>query len=820
MLTAMLTKDLTHAARLLRTSPVFTATAILILALGIGASTAIFSVANAVLLRPLPYKDPAHLVFVCSDMRKRGVQDFPFSNADFFDTRTGTQAAFADLGAVFTLRNILPAEDGTPEQIRFAVVTPNFFRLLGAKLSLGRDFDDSDAQPQTTQPPPPNIAILSYGYWQRRYGRDPAILGRSLNNTGNGRSRIVGVLAPGFELLFPPNANVEQFPDVWIANRIGYDAANRNNVSLNLIGRLKPGVSLQTAQTQADVVANDLRRTSVIHATSGWSIRVEKMNRYLVAGVRPTILALLGAVTFLLLIACANVANLLLVRASLRERELSIRTALGASAWRLARQIFTEALLLSILGAAAGLALAWLGLHQLLRIAPANIPRLQSVSLDASVLAFTAFAGLASAVIFGLAPALRAARPDVMQVLRGSGRSEGLAGGGLLRNSVVVLEVSLSFMLLIGSGLMVRSFIALEHIDPGYDSRGLLTFQLLGPQGNTPEQRAAHIREIERRLSTIPGVQSVTAASPFPLTGGVSPIRWGMQEALADPAKFQAADSIFVLPGYFEAMHTPLLEGRLFTEADNAPDRKGIIIDQFLAAKAFPHQSAAGKRILIRVRSPEPEWVEILGVVAHQRATSLAEPGREQIFVPDGLLGHGIVSRWAVRTQGDPARYTGAIRAQLAAFDPHSVMNEIMPMSAIVTKAQSQTRFSLLLLGIFAAIAALLAAVGLYGVLSTVVRQRTAEIGVRVAMGAAPTNIFQLVVGHGLRLSIAGIGLGLLAAIALTRLMASMLVGVKATDPLTFLVITILFLAITAASSWLPGRRAARLDPAAALRGE
>jgi predicted permease len=381
--------------------------------------------------------------------------------------------------------------------------------------------------------------------------------------------------------------------------------------------------------------------------------------------------------------------------------------------------------------------------------------------------------------------------------------------------------VALSFVLLIGSGLMIRSFIALQYIDPGYDPDNLLTFRLLGSNGGSqPQERATFSRDLRGRLSALPGVESVTASIPFPLAGPSWATRWGTGEALSDPSKFQAADRQFVLPGYFEALRMRLIAGRTFTEADNAPDRSVVVIDQFLAAKAFPNESAIGKRILIRVRTPEAEWVEVIGVVAHQRNTSLADPGREQLYFTDGFMSHGWASYWGVRTKGDPAQYASVIRAEVAKFRSNLLVTEMQPMEALVVRAQASTRFSLLLIGVFAAIAALLASVGLYGVLSNVVRQRTAEIGVRMALGATPGNIFKLIVGHGLRLSVIGIAAGMIAAFGLTRAMTSMLVGVKATDPLTFAGMAVLFMIIAAIASGLPARRAAGLDPTIALREE
>ena len=826
-------KDFVYAGRMLRKAPVFAVTAVATIALGIGASTAIFSVANAVLLRPLPYRDADRLVVAAADMKKRDVKDFPFSNADYFDLRDGAQRSFEEFGAVRTNRAVLPRDDGTPEQVMFAGVTTNFFQLMGAGIVAGRYFEAADGEPQPAPPPAsaqgaaptppprlPTIAILSYEYWQRRYGGNRAILGHGLLGAKGG-PRVVGILAPGFELLFPPSSNVDRLPDIWTALRLPYDNANRNNVSLHVVARLKPGISLDRAQSEANVVAAELRRKSPIHETSGFAIRLEPMHSFLVADVQPAILALMGAVLFLLLIACANVANLLLVRTSLRQRELAVRTALGGSRWRLIRQVLAEAAMLAGLGAILGLALAWAGIHELLAIAPANLPRLETIGIDPRVLAFTTVAALAAAALFGIAPALRASRPDVMHVLRASGRTSGLGGGALFRNIVVIAEVALSFILLIGSGLMVRTFIALQSIDLGYDAHHLLAVLMLGgPRGTTPQQRAASTRQLRDHLRSLPGVEAVTAAFPFPLTGAFSPIRWGKEEALADSTKFQAVDFQIVLPGYFEAMHTPLISGRTFTDDDNAPERKVVIVDQFLAAKAFPHEPAVGKRILTRINTPEPEWVEIIGVVGHQRQTSVADPGREQIYFTDGFLGSGAVGWWAIRAAGDPAGYVDAIRADLRKFDPQLLLQEVHPMEALVTRAQASTRFSLLLIGVFAIIAALLAGVGLYGVLSTVVRQRTAEIGVRMAVGAGPRSIFNLVVGHGLRLSAAGIGLGVLGALALTRVISSMLVDVRSSDPVTYSAMALVFLIIAFVGSWLPARRAAGLDPTVALRDE
>ncbi len=824
-------KDFVYALRSLRKSPAFTLTAVATIALGIGASTAIFSVVNAVLLRPLPYADPQRLVLVWGDLRTRHVVDWPFSPPDFDDLRHGANL-FDDFAAVNTGRATITGDNAEPEMIRTGAATPNFFRLLGARIELGRDFIEQDGvpappppqpapgQPQAAQRPRlPAIAILTDEYWKKHFAADPNVVGRSID-FGNGKAQIAGVLAPGFELLFPPKAGLERMPQIWTAMRLQIQGANRNNVGLRVVARVKPGISFERAQAQLDGIAAELRQRFPIKATSGFYLRLEPMQKNLVEEVRPAILALMGAVIFLLLIACANVANLLLLRASARGRELALRAALGGNQWDLMRQMLAETLLLAGGGALLGLLLARLGIDLLISLGPKNLPRLDAVEIDQPVLWFTALAALAAAAVFGLLPALRASRPDVMDILRSSGRTSGLGSGRILRSVVVVAEVALSFVLLIGCGLMIRSFIALQNVDPGYKPRGILTFLLPITTARSPEEAKVKVKDLRDRLSALPGVNAVTATSSSPLDGFSPLARWGTEEALADPNKYNQGNAFFVLPGYFEAMGTRLIAGRAFTEADNAPEAKILIIDQNMAAKAFPHESAVGKRMLARINTPEAEWYQVIGVVAHQRHDTLAADGREGMFFTDGFGGFGAVNRWLLRTDGDPSRLVPLVRAEIAKFDKRVAVSELTPMQTFIDRAQAQTRFALILIGIFGAIAVILAAVGLYGVLSDSVRQRTAEIGLRMALGAAPMSILQLVVGQGLRLSAAGIVCGILAALSLTRVMASMLVGVAPHDLVTFSSIAVLFFAIAAFACWLPARRAAGLDPTAALREE
>jgi putative ABC transport system permease protein len=824
-------KDLLYAARGLRKNLGFATVATLTIALGIGACTSIFSVVNAVLLRPLPYADAKRLVIVWGELRARHVNDWPFSPPDLRDLQQQAAGSFEELaGMIPAGRVALGAPGGDAEQIRVGGATPNLLRVLGARVQLGRDFTDDDGTPPPQLPNqagpagPPVSAIISYAFWQRRFGGDPAIVGHDVE-LGNGRARIVGVLEPGFEMLFPPRVNVERAPEMWTAARINFATANRNNVVFRVIGRLKPGVSLEQAQTQADRIAADLREHFTIKQTAGLYFHVIPMFDDLVGDVRPTIISLMGAVAFVLLIACANVANLLVVRASARGRELAVRAAIGASRGQLVRQMLAESLVIAALGTALGVGLARGGIQLLLSMGPKDLPRLDAVAMDPMVLAFAVAAGFVTAMVCGIVPALRASRTDVMDVLRTvGGRQGGLRGGRALRSGVVITEVALSFVLLIGAGLMLRSVLELSRVNPGFDPSHVLTFQLQS-RARQAEERALFNQQVRERLMAIPGVSGAAAVTPMPLDGQLVNGRWGTDAAVSDPAKFRQANFHAVLPGYFETMHTRLVAGRFFTDADNVIDQKTdmprqIIIDENLAALAFRGEPAVGKRLLLRITTPEAEWYDVIGVVGHQRHSSLATPGPEAVFVPNGHFGHGFAGTWAVRTNGDPNQIVTAVRAAVAQVDPRAPLAEIQPMTAFVDKAMAAIRFTTTLIGIFAAVAMALAAVGLYGVLSTIVRQRTAEIGMRMVFGAPRASIVSLVVGEGLKLSAAGIVIGLAGALAITRVMASMLVGVSPADPLTFATIIVLFGVIAITASWLPAHRASRLDPMNAIREE
>jgi putative ABC transport system permease protein len=831
-----LLQDLGYALRTFAKRPAFAITAIATLGLGIGVTTAIFSVVNAVLLRPLPYKDPATLVHIAADMRARNVEDFPHAPADFADIRTqGT--LFEGIAGLATGRQTFTNENGDVELVRNGAATPNLFRVLGTRIVEGRDFTEAEGTPPVQpnqvpqgagvpagpqQPPPPPPTIISYEFWQRRFGGDRAILNTVVQFGQQQRFEIVGVLEPGFQLLYPPNvANVERNVDLWTPLRVDFAAGSRINVFLRVVARLKPGVTLQAAQGQADTIAAYLRNLVPIKATSDLQFRVVPMHEDLVADVRPSILALMGAVVFVLLIACANVANLLLVRAASRERELAVRSALGSSRWRIVRQLLAESLLLSAGAAALGVILAWAGIRVLTSIGPDDVPRLDAVRIDTPIVLFAIGIAAVSSIVFGLVPAIRASRPDVMDLLRRSGRTGSLAAGKWLRNGVVIAEVALSFVLLIGSGLMIRSFIALQHADPGYNTANTLTFLI--PNLPLPEAaaRQAFQRDFQARLASLPGVTAVTAANPFPLDGRLANGRWGTEEAASDPAKFQQADVRIVLPGYFAALGTRILEGREFTDADNVSgDSRDVIIDRVLARKAFGAAPAVGRTLLFRVTTPEAMPYRVIGVVDHQRHTTLASDGRETVFLADAIFGYGAANRWAVRATGDPMPLVPQVKAALRELAPRAGAIEIQMMDAFVAEAQAQTRFALLLIGVFAGIAVILASVGLYSVLSTAVRQRTSEIGVRMAFGAEQGSIFRMMVGQGLKLSAIGIVVGIALALGLVGAMQSMLVGVEPTDPATFAAIALTFVVIAIVACGVPALRAARLSPLAALRDE
>ena len=828
-----LLREIAYGLRSLRNNPGFAVTALVTLALGIGASTAIFSVLNAVLLRPLPYPDADRLVIVTSDMVARNVEDFTFPAGDIAEIRDAGTDYFTGMAAVQSFELPMITQEGRTETLHFVDASTNLFSVLGVNVAVGRDFTEADGSPPPPMDPnsdapppplPPLKVILGYGYWQSHFGGDRTVVGRMIDVPG-GRADVVGVAPKDLALLFPPDFGVTERPDLYMAAQVDWASGSHTRTeSWRMVARLKPGSTLAAARGQVTTIADQLAVETPIKKSAGYRIRVEPMRQERVADVRSATLALMGGAVFVLLIACANVANLLMVRSSRRERELAVRAALGASRARLLRQMLVEAFLLSAFGAVLGLALAELGVKVMLAIGPQNLPTVGDVTIDLAALAFTVFAGATAAVLFGVVPALRASRSEVLAALRASGRTSELGPGRSIRNGVVVAEVALAFVLLVGSGLMLRSFVALTSAEPGFQPDPLLTFDARNMQVRSPQELRTFLRTARQELAAIPGVEGVTVTLDLPFRG-VHPLsRWGSESAIENPEEFQQARLNAVTPGYFEVMGTEVLAGRTFTEDDDTPTSRSVVIDRVLAHKAFPGQplkAVVGKHLYVRYRGDAPDLVDVVGVVDQQRPDSPAVDGREQIFFTNGQFNYRAAGTWVVRTGGgDPAAVGPEVRSVLRQVAPSMPIMKMRPMDGYLADVRAPTRWALVLIGTFAAIALILAVVGLFGVLSTMVRQRTAEIGVRMAFGASRERIFRLMVGEGMRLSAVGLLLGGLAALVLTRTMRSMLVGVTPTDPPTFVFLAVLFLGVAALSSWLPSRRAAALDPAEALRGE
>jgi len=821
-----LIRDIRYAIRSLMKNTTFAVVAIVTIALGIGANTAIFSVVQAVLLKPLPYDQPEELVMVWGRLTARNVENFATSPPVLRDMRESSRL-FESFAGVNSFPAALSGE-GDPLQIQVGSVTPNFFELLGTELLMGRDFLPEDATPLDSAAATPfgpganapTVTILSHSLWQQSFGGDAAVLGRTIDFGGN-LVEVIGVLRPDFELLMPTATNVAPDVAAWTTPRLNFDLWNPANVVWSIIGRLNEGVTVAQAQSEMDVLAAREREKIQVFNTAGFEMEVISLHEDITEQVRPTVLALLGAVLFVLLIACANVSNLLLVRSSVREREFAVRAALGGSRARLIRQLLAESGVLAVLGAALGLLLAQGGIELLLAFQPADLPRVADATIDGTVLGVTVVATLVSAVLFGVIPAIQGTKLELSQSLKDRGRASSVASNRILRNAVVVGEVALSVVLLVGTGLMVRSFTELQRIDPGFEAESVLTFNAAMPGGRYPTALERHQlqSQFQERLMALPGVEAVGAALPIPLRGPVFNGRYGTEEARADESFFKQAAYKMVIPGYFAALRTELVSGRVFTAADNSDSLAVVVVDQKLARLTWPGESAVGKVLLIRLFTPDPIEVEVIGVVEHQRHAGLAEESRETIFSPNRFAGSFGNPTWLVRGT-NPMGLVDAIRAELRTLDPRIPLAEVREFQGYVDDAMAPTRFALILIGAFGVTAVLLAGVGLYGVLSSVVRQRTAEIGVRMAFGAQKEGILRLVVGQGLVLAGAGLIGGLVMALGVTRLMESLLVGVTPTDPVTFAGISAVFAVVAIIACYLPARRATMVDPTVALREE
>ncbi len=830
MLSAVL-QDFRYALRSFARRPLFTAVVLITLALGIGSTVAIFSVVNAVLLRALPYESPEELALVWTRLPATNVSRSLVSGPDLVDYQNET-TRFEGFAGAAALPGTLTGE-GNPERVMAGYTTWNLFRILGVRPFLGRNFDETDPfpiDPQAFGSPnpdlPPGKVMLSHGLWQRRFGGDPSIVGQTILLEGWG-SIVVGILPPDFRIYLPADAGMPTNVDLWgvLPTNVGEFA--RDAPWLTVVTRLKDGVTLEQGQQEMDRLADRLRDVHPFHRTQDMQIVVNGMHRDVVNHARPALLALLGAVGFVLLIACANIANLLLVRASGRSREIAVRAAIGSGRGRIISQMLVESLVLATGGAVLGVLLAWQGIRLITALSPGNLPRLDAVSIDGRVLAFAAGVAFLAAIIFGLVPALNAVRGNLSDKLRD--RGSGGVHGNKLRTTLAVVEVALSLVLLIGAGLMVRSFAGIQRIDPGFDAENVMTFNAPVPflKYITGELRANFANDLGDRIREIPGVESVGAVTPLPLAGGEQ-YSVGSYGRIGDPDDvYQAnkADFRAVLPGYFEAMRIQLVAGRFLERSDNRLDALDVaVIDRKLARRVFGEQDPVGAQLIVdhfndQTFSLERLPVTVVGVVENVRSTSLASEGRETIYVPV-IFNSFLPMTYVVRTTIDAGSLAAQIREKAAAMDPDVPIADIATLESYVTAAMAQTRFLLALISTFAVLALALASLGLYGVISYSVRQRTREMGVRVAFGASQRDVLRLILGQGMRLAGLGIIIGLLASVALTRVVRSVLVDVSPTDPATFMGVPALLLTVAGVASLLPARRASGIDPVEALREE
>jgi len=796
-------RDFRFSLRSLLKRPGFTAIILIALALGIGANTAIFSLVNAVILQPLPYRDPDRLISVYGT-RNRSTQG-SVGPTDFLDYRSQNKTfeQFAASGSMMLPMNLTGS--GEPERLNASIITGNYFDTFGVRPALGRGF--SLENEKTGQD---HVTVLSHAFWQTRFGGDPNIVNKTINLDGKAYE-VLGVM--------PAEVVLPQPAQLWVP--INFDAdpemKMRNARFLRGIGRLKEGVTLDQAQVDTDLIAAQLEQ-QYPDSNTGWSLRLIPLREILVAGSRTMLFILFGAVGFVLLIACANVANLLLVRAAARQKEIAMRTALGASRLRIIRQMITESLLLAIFGGALGALLAVAGVKLLVSLGEDNIPRTANVKIDATVLAFTLLISLATGLLFGLAPAIRTMKENLVDALK-----DGIRGGSeatvknRTRSLLVVFESAIAVMLLIAAGLLIRSLVALQNVDPGFDPNNVLTLRVDLPRQkyNTPEKASNFFEQLETRVAGLPGVEAVGLITDLPLSGEARdmPYRVEGRPATSDIA---FVDFRRVNKNYFSAMRIPLRRGRNFTEQEVRQSDKAIVVSQAFVDSVFPNEEALGKRLIIwsGIRN---EPYEIIGIVGDTRYQSLQGEPSATMYVPTREL---LFVNLVIRTQGDPLSLVGGVRKEVNALDPDQPIAAIRPMTEWVAMSAAGARYRTTLLGLFALVAMILAATGIYGVMSYSVAQRTQEIGVRMALGARPLDVLKLVVRQGMMLALIGVIVGLAGALALTRVMSSLLFGVTERDPITFVAVAALLIVVAFISCFVPAHRATKVDPLVALRYE
>jgi putative ABC transport system permease protein len=796
--------DLRYALRSLRQSRVFTVVALLTLALGIGANTAIFTVVKSVLLEPLPFPEPERIVVVLESNPEAGFEKFTLSPPNFRDIHDQNQVFSAM--AAFAGDSIALTGNGPPERLRARRVTGEFFRVYGSEPLHGRVIGTADDQPDA-----PPVAVLGHGFWQRRFAGDAAVVGRTLQLDGT-PTTVIGVMPAHFSTTH----------DLYVPLALDYEQADRGSHWLIGLARLAPGVTLPQARDNLRAITAGLAE-AYPESNTGWSAVAEPLHELMVTNVRPALLVLTLAVGLVLLIACANVANLLLSRMALREREIAVRTALGAGRWQLMRQLLIESILLSVGGGLLGFLLAIRGTTLLVALNASDLPRSASIGVDLGVLGFTLVLSLVTGVVFGLLPAFRASRANLQQTLREGGRSSTGMGGQRLRTTLVLAEVSVALVLLIAAGLLIRSFTALVDVDPGFVADNVLTVQLNLPEARYAEEeaRSAFYHQLFERLHEVPGVEQAAGVFPMPLTGSGYMLRFFVEGRPQPPPNQELVAHIReVAAGYIETLGIPVYRGRTVSTADDAGAEPVVVLNQSAANRFWPDQDPLGQRITFDDLDAEDlTWWRVVGVVGDVHHESLATATEPEIYRP--LLQAPNESVTAVlRTSAAPTSVIDGVRNALIELDPELPLYNIRTLQQIVDESVAQPRFSSLLLGLFAGLALLLAAIGIYGLISYSVTHRLREIGVRLALGAGRGNILRLVLRQGMTPVVIGAVLGIVAALAATRLLASLVFDVSPADPLTFAAVTTLLLVIALLACLLPALRAIRVEPMVVLRDE
>jgi predicted permease len=817
-------QDVRYGARQLRRSPGFAAVAVLTLALGIGANTAIFSVVNSILLRPLPFPQPDRIVQILKQY-KDGTGDSV--SAPLFHYWRDHNQVFDSVAAF----DVLPiglnlAKSGEAQRVPGVRVTAEFFKVLGIRPALGRAF-----LPEEDSVGGPHTVILGNGLWQSRFARDTTLVGRSITVNGE-QYVVVGIMPPGFD--FPSGSDFSSGTQLWIPFQLPTASQDPANY-LACIARLKAGYSRFQAQAQTSQVTQALHRAMPNLVEADETATLVPLHERLVGPIRPALLILLGAVGLVLLIACANVANLLIAKSSGRAKEVSIRAALGASRFRMMRQLLTESVLLSLLGGFLGLAFAFGAVSVISGLVPTGLPRPVRVSVDWRILTFTVAVSLLTGMLFGLVPALSTARTRVSDALReGSSRLTLSLSARRLSGSLIVVETALCVVLLVGAAPLIQSFARLLEVNPGFDPRHVLTFETTLPEAKygTPAKFSAFVHGSLLNLQALPGVESAATVTCLPTQFGPD-LTFTIEGRTGPGSDQDPGDSQYrvISPDYFRAMHIPLLTGRYFTEGDSEHSQPVVIINQTMARQFWPKSDPVGQQFVIG-KPMGPDWTEpsrvIVGVVGDVRESSLSELAPPEMFVPYGqvpahveaLLVREISAHWVVRAKGSPLSVAAEAKQAVLQVDPDEPIAQVQSMDAVLSASLGHWRFNMTLLAAFAALALVLASVGIYGVLSYSVSRRVREIGIRMALGAGRREVMKLVVGEGMATALIGIAAGLAAAVALTRLLASMLYGVRPTDPMTFLASALLLAAVSLLASYIPARRATKVDPMAALRHE